>query len=329
VTPPLWITDWSDSEQVDFDAARAESGVDARVLRAGPLGETTGRRHHRLRSWPTYAWLAASGVRRARGAPIVAWQPLAGALVGAMPAARRPPLVVLNPLLDPDGVGTKQRLIARGVARADRVVVYSRRATDTAVALGIAPERVVPVLLGVRADATEPAPPSGPTYVLATGRDGRDWETLADATRGIAIDVRVIGPPSLPPGARHLRLLAGVDRREFRALVAGATAIVVPLARPDRPSGQLAILDAMAAGRAVVATAGIATEDYVSPHTGRLVPRQNPGALRAAIEAVVEPALAASLGRAAWRAARGPFSLARFVAEVDTVARSLATQVAA
>lgn len=326
MTAPLWLVDWSDSEQRDFDAARADAGVDARVVRARPLGPTTGSRAHRLRSYPAYARLATLGVSRAAGAPVVAWQPLAGALVAATPMSR-PRLVILNPLLDPDDRGLKQRAIAQGVRRADRVVVYSRGARDTVVAFGVPEDRVVHVVLGVRARA-DAAPPPG-RYLLATGRDGRDWSTLADATRHLPTEVRVIGPSSLPPSASHLRLVPALDRDAYFALVAGAAAVVVPLARPDRPSGQLAILDAMAVGRAVVATAGVATEDYVSPETGWLVPPGDADALRSALVAAAEPDTAAAMGRAAWNAARGPFSLARFVADVDRLARTIGSGVAA
>ena len=56
---PLWLVDWSDSEDDDFRAAWQAAGVEARVLRVPPLGPTVGTRGHRLRSWPSYGWLAA------------------------------------------------------------------------------------------------------------------------------------------------------------------------------------------------------------------------------------------------------------------------------
>ena len=56
--------------------------------------------------------------------------------------------------------------------------------------------------LGVRAPTIDPPPPG--SYLLAAGRDGRDWETLVGATRGLGVEVKVIGPSSLPGGAEHL-----------------------------------------------------------------------------------------------------------------------------
>lgn len=324
MSPPpqssLWLVDWSDSEDEDFRNAWRATSIETRVLRTGPLGATVGTRRHRLRSWPAYLGLAARGLRRADGGVLVAWQPLAGALAGLLRRGRRPPLLLLNPLLDPHWEGFVHGMAVRGARRADRVVFFSRGGCAAARTLGFEHSRTTFVPLGVRARVDRPNDPGD--YLLAAGREGRDWHTLAQAAAGLPLEVRVLGPSSLP-GPSQLRLLPPVDRPRFLELLAGAAAFVVPLVNPSRTAGQLAVLDAMSVGRAVVATRGQGTVDYVSDDTGVLVPPGDAHALHAALERVCAPSVTGPMGEAALAAARGPLSLERFVRDVDDVARSL------
>jgi glycosyltransferase involved in cell wall biosynthesis len=317
---PLWIVDWSDSEDADFEAACAKAGVQARVVRGVALGSTVGRRFHRARSWPTYAWLAASGLREARGAPLVAWQPLAGGLAGLLRRGGRPPLVILNPLLDPTSRGLPQRVLVAGARRADRVVFFSSPAVDAAVEMGLDRSRLRFVRLGVAA-RPEWQPPAG-GFLLAIGREARDWTTLARAAEGLDGEIRVVGPQSLP-GTSRLTLVPQRSREDLAALIAESRAVVVPLLAGRRTAGQLTVLDAMAVGRAVVATSTQGTVDYVTAETGVLVPPGDPEPLRAALLRVLDDDVVHAMGRAAFDAAQGPFSLERFVASIDDVCRSI------
>jgi glycosyltransferase involved in cell wall biosynthesis len=311
VSAQVWLADWSDGEDADFRAAWAEAGIDVRVLRSAPLGTTVGSRLHRARSWPVYAGLALRGLATARSAPVVAWQPLAGALAALARRGRRPPLVLLNPLLDPSG-GLLHALLLAGTKRADRVVLFTRRGVDVAAELGVPREKLAFVPLGARARVERPDPPG--EYFLAAGREQRDWPTLAAAARGLDVDVRVAGPATVEP---PLRALGDVPRERFLELLRGSRALVVPLARDDRTAGQLAVLDAFSVGRGVVATRAQGTEDYVTEERGILVPPRDPDALRAALVEAAEGAT--RMGEAALDAARGPLSLARFVSEVDSL----------
>ena len=188
------------------------------------------------------------------------------------------------------------------------------RACATPAELGIRGEFVP---LGVRARRDQAAPPGD--HLLAVGRDHRDWETLARAAQALDIEVRAIGPPSVPG---PLRLVDPVPRDELFLLMEQAAAVVVPLADDRRTAGQLAVLDAFAVGRGVVATKGPGTEDYVTDDTGFLVPPGEADPLRIALELAADPSVAASLGEEALLAAQGPLSLTAFVAAVDAAARS-------
>ena len=307
--PALWLAGWSDSEDEDFRAACAEAGVEAEVARVAPLGPTVGTRRHRLRTWPAYVRQATRALRWP--GPVVAWDPIAGALAARL--GRRERLVILNPLLDLSRRSRRQHLVAAGARRAGRVLFFSRAGMRDAEQLGIHGEFVP---LGVRARRDQAAPPGD--HLLAVGRDHRDWETLARAAQASDIEVRVIGPPSVPG---PLRLVEPVPREELFLLMEQAAAVVVPLVDSMRTAGQLAILDAFAVGRGVVATKGPGTEDYVSDDTGFLVPAGEADPLRIALELAADPSVAASLGEQALRAAHGPLSLTAFVAAVDEAAR--------
>ncbi|HEU5213582.1 MAG TPA: glycosyltransferase [Gaiellaceae bacterium] len=307
--PALWLAGWSDSEDEDFRAACAEAGMEAAVARVAPLGPTVGTRRHRLRSWPAY-------VRQARRAlrwpgPVVAWDPIAGAIAARL--GRRERLVILNPILDPSRKSRRQQLVVSGARRAGQVLFFSRAGARDGLELGV---RGAFVPLGVRARRDEAAPPGD--HVLAVGRDHRDWETLARAAQALDIEVRVIGPATVPG---PLRLVDPVPREELFGLMEQAAAVVVPLMDDRRTTGQLAVLDAFAVGRGVVATKCPGTEDYVTDDTGFLVPPGEADALRAALGLAADPNVAASQGRAALAAARGPLSLTTFVSTVDAAAR--------
>ncbi len=82
----------------------------------------------------------------------------------------------------------------------------------------------------------------------------------------------------------------------------------------------LTILEAMAAGLPVIATAVGGTPEIVEPAWGRLVPARDPQALAEAIDALATaPAVRASLGADARRAAESRFRLDRMIAEYRAV----------
>jgi glycosyltransferase involved in cell wall biosynthesis len=316
---PLWLVDWSDEEDHQFRAAWRAAGISARVLRARPLGPTVGTAFHWLRSWPTYLWLAERGLREASTDAIVAWQPLAGAVAGLLRRRRAQRLLILNPILQEGDSTARQRMILSGLQRADSIVMYSRSARKMGVELGLDPGKLRYVPLGVNARRQRASRPG--TYFLAAGQDYRDWATLAEAVTPLDVVVKVAGLPTRSH-ADTLQMVHPKDHRAFLDLLEGAAALVVPLQGGDRQAGQLAILDAMSLGRAVIATRGMGTEDYVTPKTGILVPPRDPVALREAIVALRDPELARIMGEAALTAAQKTFSLERFVRTIDAEARS-------
>jgi glycosyltransferase involved in cell wall biosynthesis len=99
--------------------------------------------------------------------------------------------------------------------------------------------------------------------------------------------------------------LAGVlPYDEVLDLIGTASVVVVPSIVAD--CSPTVVLEAMAAGRPVVASAtGGIVDQVVDGVTGVLVPPEDPVALRRAIQSVLaDPGMAAAMGRAGWERVR-------------------------
>ena len=144
-------------------------------------------------------------------------------------------------------------------------------------------------------------PPAG-AYVLAAGRTGRDWATLAAAVVDAPVSVTVVcskadaDRQSFPP---NVAVLTDVPYERYRSLLNGAAAVVIPLEEHTFSSGQVVILEAMALGKPVVAARVLGSEDYIEHGVdGLLVPPGDPVALRSAIQRITEDSeFAERLGR--------------------------------
>ncbi len=311
------MVDWSDREQQDFTVAWREEGLAPRVIRSRPLGPTVGTRLHRLHSWPAYTGLALRGLASAAG-PLVAWQPIAGIVAAGLRPGSRPPLTILNPILDRGRQGAKDRAALGALRRADRVLLYSRREVDHLARRGLPRSQLRFVSLGVLA-APSPIPTSA-SYLLAAGRSHRDWQTLSAAARGLPLEVIVLGPRSMRR-LDHCQVAEPTGKHAYVRLLEHAAAVIVPLRDDGQMAGTLALLQAMAHGRAVVATRGPGTEDYVTPDFGALVPAGDVQALHNALHEACDPHLARTRGAEAYGLATDRFSLTRFVREVEEAAR--------
>ena len=135
-----------------------------------------------------------------------------------------------------------------------------------------------------------------PPQILFVGRLSAEKgiRTLVDATRGLNLVVAGDGPlRSIAPGA-----LGFVPHEEVQRLLARAAVVVLPSHREGLP---MVLLEAMAQGRAVVATpVGGIPSLIENDVTGLLVPPGDAKALREAIERLLgDPELRQRLGEAA------------------------------
>lgn len=196
-------------------------------------------------------------------------------------------------------------------------------------------ERVHTIELGV--DERFFTPSGGPAeeYVLAVGKDlARDYRTLAAASAAGGFRTIVVAHPR---NVTHLSLPAEMEIRhdlswaELRDLYAGAACVVLPLhdsraAVGTDGSGLTALLEAMASGKAVVATQRPALDAYLEDgRTGFFVPPEDPGALAAALtRALADPDATAAAGTAAREAVEQRFTTRALAARLAPVIESLA-----
>jgi glycosyltransferase involved in cell wall biosynthesis len=251
--------------------------------------------------------------RAARDADLVHAHWLASMLVA--PAARKPIVLTLH------GSGTagcfedlqvlaKAPRLAGALLRRARVVIgVSEQLTEAARRAGARDARWIPNGVEIPADVGEEV---DPPEVLFVGRlsPEKGVKELVEVTRGLNVVVAGDGAlRSLVPDA-----LGFIPHDEVQGLLARAAVVVLPSHREGLP---MVLLEAMAHGRAVVATpaGGIPSlvEDSV---TGLLVPPGDPKALREAIERLLaDTELRQRLGKAA-RAKVGELSSWDRVAEV-------------
>lgn len=263
----------------------------------GPGGLVSG---FRRKPWLAPVVLASMGRalrRAARDVDLVHAHWLASMFVAS--AARKPIVLTLH------GSGTAGRFedlqvlakaprLAGALLRRARVVIgVSEQLTEAARRAGGRDARWIPNGVEIPAEVGEEA---DPPEILFVGRlsPEKGIRTLVDATRGLNLVVAGGGPlRSLVPDA-----LGFVPHEEVQRLLARAAVVVLPSHREGLP---MVLLEAMAHGRAVVATpvGGIPglIEDGV---TGLLAPPGDPKALREAIERLLADAdLRKRLGEAA------------------------------
>jgi glycosyltransferase involved in cell wall biosynthesis len=258
----------------------------------------------------------------------------------AVPAARDAgvPVVVVSQRCSYDAtVGQPWRAIARRVhGYADRVIVNSRAALREEEAAGLPPERLLYIPNGITAGADLPADrealglATGPLAVcvaqLAVEKGHRDliaaWAGVRQHVPAATLALVGDGPlrPALEAAARDAGLTDSIrflgHRPDARRLLAGADVAVLASITEGMPN---ALLEAMAAGRAVVATrVGGIPDVVVDGETGRLVPPRQPIALAKALaEVLTDAAQRARFGEAGRARVERQFSM-------PTVARAFA-----
>lgn len=195
---------------------------------------------------------------------------------------------------------------------------------------GVPASRVHFLPFGIDADfyAVQP-PPDRPDVVASAGEDRfRDHDLLIRAVLevrrrrpGATLELASGLPVDMPPdlGVRHTERLDGRMRDVYRR----ASVVAVALRPSITGSGLSVILEAMASGRPVIATANPGIEDYVTDGvTGLLVPSGDKGALARAIEGLLaDPDRASELARSGAAAVRQRFTSEVMAAELAALVR--------
>lgn len=159
--------------------------------------------------------------------------------------------------------------------RIDTIFLYAEAQRNWAMnQLRIAPEKLALIPFHADADFYRPLAGSGvnPNQICAAGLEWRDYPTLIDAVSALP-DLRV-KLAAASPWSKHENETAGrslppnVDARrysyhELRGLYAESAFVVVPLKETDFQAGVTTILEAMAMGKAVVATRTVGQTDVI------------------------------------------------------------------
>ena len=149
------------------------------------------------------------------------------------------------------------------------------------------------------------AQPASQPVIVAAGRSGRDYPTLAKAVDGLPCTLKIICDTQTPVAelepSPQIEVLTACFGTDYLQTLATATMVVVPLDVDDISAGQMVYLQAAALGRPVILTETSTTTEYVTDGVNALlVPRRDVPALRAAIQRLLtDPAFAARLGEAA------------------------------
>jgi glycosyltransferase involved in cell wall biosynthesis len=237
--------------------------------------------------------------------------------------------------MPPAKKGLALSLVQRGI---DRVVVWGGLQKDLLGELfGVAESRLVETCYFVDQQFFHPM--DIPTdSICAVGNSKRDYATLIQAMRGLPITCNIMTT------ARPIRdvtsdygvtgqalsreaavpdnvVVRSASPLELRACYARAKFAVAPLFPNLRDHGITTIAEAMAMGKAVIASNIRGLPDFFEDGvTGLLVPPGDPAALRAAIEYLwAHPEVAALMGAEGRRRAETLFALDRFVASVRQV----------
>lgn len=251
-------------------------------------------------------------------------------------ARRRPRHVMIGHVLSTRTKSLLHRLL-RLQRRVDTVLVYASTQERFAIEhLGYEPAQVVlhPFMVDTRFWQPDPTPPPAgerPT-ICAVGKELRDYATLAEAARGLDVDV-VLATASpwsrRKDGVAELDVPANVrvgkfDMAGLRDLYARSALVVVPLQETDFQAGITTILEAMAMGRAVVCSRTTGQQDtIVDGETGVYVPPGDVAALRAAIERLLaDDAERARLGANARAWVVGHADIARYATDLAALVSS-------
>ena len=175
--------------------------------------------------------------------------------------------------------------------------------------------------------------PAGGALIASAGTATRDYRTLVQAAEGLPAEVRIAADSAWFPSAVDITgdtLPPNVKARSYgdycglRELYASATCVVVPLYPSRHACGFAVTIEAMAMGKAVIATRTEACSDFIiEGETGIYVPPGDVSALRNAIRNLLDdPARAREMGCAARRLIEERFSLEAYCERIERLVGS-------
>lgn len=220
---------------------------------------------------------------------------------------RRPHLMLAHHLTNRGKAALLRRL--RADRAIDRVIVHSPRQLELIHRFGVAADKLALEPYCVDTQFWSPVQIDEENLVLAAGLDHRDYITLVEACRGLEAQVVIAAgsahsphatarlPRVWPPGFE----VRPVDPLRLRDLYARASVVVVPVVETDFQAGVTVVLEGMAMGRPVVASAASGWSGVIQDgRDGLLVRPGDPRGLRLAVLRLLDDSsLRSRLGRRA------------------------------
>jgi hypothetical protein len=291
-----------------------------------------------LTYYPAYWNLAVRALRQSRKVDydlIVAWESKNGfplAILRSLLGIENPKLVVLA--FSFKGIATHflrlSRLATPGVSH---LTVLSPAETEYySKILGICPEKITHCPLGWYDNFPNLDETAANTrnYIFASGRSYRDYGTLCEAISGLDVPLVVnarkfnVRGIDWPPNVQINDLM---PVSEFHALIVGSRFMVLPLQDTPHAAGEGHIVQAMSAGKALVATCTASTVDYIRDgQTGILVAPYNAQEMRSAITYLLShPEEAKAMGQRARQRYEEEYTFTAFAERTHKVLQKVAS----
>lgn len=171
-------------------------------------------------------------------------------------------------------------------------------------------------------------------YLLAVGRENRDYPTLIEAARRLNLPLTIVSSSlwtsrgrnidanNLPPNVTVLQDF--VPYAELRMLYENARLVVVPLRECNYAAGVNGVMEAMAMGKATVVTCTEGLQEYLQDRVANwVVPSGNPDALADALRALwADQNACRALGAAGRARVEREMSLDIYVARIAEIVKA-------
>jgi glycosyltransferase involved in cell wall biosynthesis len=290
-----------------------------------------------LTYYPAYWNLAIKALRQSRRVDydlIVAWESKNGfplAISRNLLGVKKPPLVILAFLYK--GIAMNFLRLGRlGMRGIDHITVPTMSEIEYYdKLLGFSSDKTTFSPLGWydMASVLHVAKEGTGNYIFAGGRSGRDYRTLFDAMSGLdaqlIVNARKFNVQGLtyPP---NVKLHGFMPVREYYALMAGSQFVVLPLQDTPYAVGLGHIVQAMSAGKALVATRTASTVDYVKDgQTGIMVAPYDVQDMQSAIAYLLaHPEETRAMGQEARRRYEEQYTFAAFAERTYDVLQKVA-----
>lgn len=209
-----------------------------------------------------------------------------------------------------------------------RVITLCRAQAEYAVlTLDLPPSKVAFIYHHVDQNFFRPVRCNEKAYILAVGREQRDYTTLLQALSGTGLQLVIVSSSPWSSSGRHndmpqnVTTMSNIPYRELRALYAAARIVVLPLHDVDYAAGTTTLLEAMAMGKAVITSRSRGISDYVvDGQTGLFVQPEDPDELREHIQSLWgQPRRRTDLGVNARQAVEEQMNLDCYVDQVAAI----------